>query len=81
MESVPKTRALVRAMPHRIAVRRIFLEACKLPSQDAHPRPLVILDKKSTELYRHESWQQVYGLTADGKRKARRPLRQLPVVC
>lgn len=33
---------------HPLAVRRVFLEACKLPSnQVVEPRPLTVLDKKS----------------------------------
>jgi hypothetical protein len=58
---------------HRMAVRRIFLEACKLPSQEPlTPRPLVILDKKSNRTITVTSLGNgVYGLAADGEEEGK----------
>jgi hypothetical protein len=53
---------------HKMAVRRIFLEACKLPSGETlMVRPLTILDKKSNRTITAASLGNgIYGLKADG---------------
>ncbi len=58
---------------HTMAVKRVFLEACKLdPSQTAEPRPLEILDKKSGLQIRVLSeGAGVYRVTAHGEGKDR----------
>jgi len=58
---------------HRMAVRRIFLEACKLPSGEAlNRRPLTILDKKSNRTITMTSLGNgTYGLEADGEEEGK----------
>jgi len=53
---------------HRMAVRRIFLEACKLDSLDkVETRPLAIFDKKSSRTITVNSvGSGMYELSADG---------------
>jgi len=54
---------------HALACRRVFLEACKLPTdQPIAPRPLSILDKKSGRtLIVTSQGAGAYRLTADGE--------------
>ena len=41
---------------HRLAVRRLFLDACKLaPDAEIAPRPMSVMDKKSNAIIRAES--------------------------
>jgi hypothetical protein len=56
---------------HRAAIRRAFLEACKLaPDAAAEPKPLSILDKKSGLTVRVSSLGAgLYELNADGPRE------------
>ena len=61
---------------HEAACRRVFLEACKLPSNTGvEPRPLNILDKKSQLMMTVDSiGKGIYRVTAesDGRGAARR---------
>lgn len=56
---------------HNLAVRRVFLEACKLdPSTTPEPRPLEILDKKSgLQIKVLSEGDGVYRVTAHGEGK------------
>ena len=71
MESVPQDLKKLRfpcCADHRLACRRVFLEACKLdPNLPIEARPLSILDKKSnrTITLSHQG-EGIYHLTADG---------------
>jgi hypothetical protein len=58
---------------HHLAARRVFLEACKLdPNNAVNPRPLTILDKKSSRNITAASLGGgVYHLTADGEEEGR----------
>ncbi len=58
---------------HNLAVKRVFLEACKLePSAAAEPRPLEILDKKSgLQIKVLSEGDGVYRVTAHGEGKDR----------
>ncbi len=58
---------------HNLAVKRVFLEACKLePSATAEPRPLEILDKKSgLQIKVLSEGDGVYRVTAHGEGKDR----------
>ncbi len=58
---------------HRMAVRRVFLEACKLdPANEFAPRPLAILDKKSGRTITVTSLGEgVYQVTADGEEEGK----------
>jgi hypothetical protein len=54
--------------PHQLAVRRIFVEACKLkPDAELRPRPLNILDKKSNlNITVLSAGSGIYEIRADG---------------
>lgn len=54
---------------HELAVRRVFLEACKLPTgTELKPRPLSILDKKSgLNITVHSRGAGIYQVAADGE--------------
>jgi hypothetical protein len=56
---------------HGLAIKRVFLEACKLaPDNEIEPRPLHILDKKSgLDIYVTSHGEGVYQVTADGEAK------------
>ncbi len=56
---------------HNLAVKRVFLEACKLdPSDPVEPRPLEILDKKSgLQIKVLSEGDGVYRVTAHGEGK------------
>jgi hypothetical protein len=58
---------------HKMAVRRIFLEACKLDSSDKlEPRPLAIWDKKSSRTITLTSLGSgMYQLVADGEEEGK----------
>jgi hypothetical protein len=58
---------------HRMAVRRIFLEACKLRSEETlGSRPLAIWDKKSNRTVTVTSLGKgMYGLIADGEEEGK----------
>ena len=58
---------------HKMAVRRVFLEACKLdPANEFAPRPLAILDKKSGRTITVTSLGGgVYQVTADGEEEGK----------
>jgi hypothetical protein len=58
---------------HKMAVRRIFLEACKLPSEETlGSRPLAIFDKKSNRTVTVTSLGKgMYGLVADGEEEGK----------
>ena len=72
METLPREPQKLRfpcQVEHRLACRRVFLEACKLdPNAPLEARPLSILDKKSSRTislsYQGEG---TYRLTADGE--------------
>ncbi len=56
---------------HEMGCKRIFLEACKLPSDtDIEPRPLKIFDKKSgLDITVSRTEDSIYQVTAEGEGK------------
>ncbi len=60
---------------HQLAMRRTFLEACKLPTAAAvDPRPLMVLDKKlERNVAARSLGEGLYELTAEGSADAAAP--------